>query len=136
VGKTYRDRPSGRPRHTFNDTFRCRHCKMMVGPVLSGGHQRNHCPYCLWSRHVDDRRPGDRASACGGAMAPIGAFTRLKGEWVLVHQCQGCGFERHNRIAGDDRFDLVAALPILPARGADGADEAETEHNPPGWQVA
>jgi hypothetical protein len=69
-------------------------------------------------------------------MAPIGAFTRLKGEWVLVPQCQGCGFERHNRIAGDDRFDLVAALTLLPPRGADGADEAETEHNPPGWQVA
>jgi hypothetical protein len=93
---------------------------MMVGPVLSGGHQRNHCPYCLWSRHVDAGTPGDRASDCGGSMAPIGAFTRPKGEWVLVHQCRSCGFERHNRIAADDLFDLVEQLPRLPPRGGDG----------------
>lgn len=136
MGKTYRDRASGRPRHTRNDTFRCRHCKLIVGPIHSGGHQRNHCPHCLWSRHVDDRTPGDRASACGGSMAPVGTFTRPKGESVIVHRCQSCGFERHNRIAGDDAFDLVAGLPRVSPRVAGGRPEDENGHNPPEWEMA
>jgi RNHCP domain len=69
-------------------------------------------------------------------MAPIGAFDRAKGESVIVHRCQSCDFERHNRVAGDDRFDLVAQLPRVPARGADGPAPEEKGHNPPGWQVA
>ena len=96
--------------------FRCRQCKLFVGPVPSGGRNRNHCPYCLYSRHVDGRTPGDRASVCQGAMAPIGAFTRPNGEHVIVHRCLTCGFERHNRIAADDDFDLVLALPLVKPR--------------------
>jgi len=34
----------------------------MVGPTLGGGRHRNHCPFCLHSRHVDDARPGDRVA--------------------------------------------------------------------------
>jgi hypothetical protein len=53
-------------------------------------------------------------SACGGSMEPIGSFQRRKGEYVLVHRCLACGLERFNRIAADDDFDLVLALPSLP----------------------
>jgi len=35
---------------------------------------------------------------------------------VIVHRCLGCGFERFNRIAADDDFELVLALPVLPPR--------------------
>ncbi|GCE22589.1 hypothetical protein KDK_63890 [Dictyobacter kobayashii] len=49
-------------------------------------------------------------------MAPIGYFQRPNGEYVLVHRCLGCDFERFNRIAGDDNFDLVLNLPELPPR--------------------
>ena len=87
----------------------------MVGPVPYGGRHRNHCPYCLYSRHVDGRIPGDRAGDCGGAMAPTGAFVRPKGEHVVVHRCLVCGFERYNRIAADDDFDLVLSLPLVEA---------------------
>ena len=52
-------------------------------------------------------------SVCGGSMKPIGSFQRSKGEHVLVHRCLDCGLERFNRIAGDDDFDLVLALPSL-----------------------
>ena len=52
-------------------------------------------------------------SACGGSMEPIGSFQRRKGEYVLVHRCSDCGLERFNRIAADDDFDLVLALPSL-----------------------
>jgi hypothetical protein len=61
-------------------------------------------------------------------MEPIGAFQRPNGEHVVVHHCLGCGFERFNRIAADDNFELVLALPILPARSArrgDGAHQSE-----------
>ncbi len=116
MAKSYRDRGE-KPRFaTPSQDFRCRHCKVLVGELPSGGRQRNHCPFCLYSRHVDGSRPGDRASDCGGSMEPLGAFVRPKGEHVLVHRCLSCGFERHNRIAADDDFDLVLTLPVLEPR--------------------
>jgi hypothetical protein len=107
--KTHRGRREG-------EVFRCRHCRLMVAPPASGGRHRNHCPYCLYSRHVDGKTPGDRASECGGSMAPTGAFTRPNGEYVVVHRCLACSFERHNRIAADDNFVLVLGLPRLKPR--------------------
>ena len=104
------------------ESFRCRHCRQMVGPTISGGRHRNHCPLCLYSRHVDDRRPGDRASTCGSVMAPVGLLTRRNGEQVILHRCLGCGREKPNRIAADDN-DL--ALETLPPIGTDGQAMAE-----------
>jgi len=49
-------------------------------------------------------------------MEPVGRFQRPNGEYVIIHRCLSCGFERFNRIAADDDFDLVLALPVLPAR--------------------
>jgi hypothetical protein len=106
------------------ESFKCGHCKAFIGPTVAGGRHRNHCPLCLYSRHVDDRRMGDRASACRALMAPIGLFYRPKGEQVVVHRCLGCGFERHNRVAADDNPLLVADLPELPPRGGRYDDEA------------
>ncbi len=109
-----RERPAVkrlRPEHT--QAFRCRHCRRFVGPVWSGGKYRNHCPFCLHSRHVDLSRPGDRLSPCGGTMAPIGKFVRADGEYCLVHRCLACGLERRNRVAADDCFELVLELPDL-----------------------
>ncbi|HEY7833396.1 MAG TPA: RNHCP domain-containing protein [Ktedonobacterales bacterium] len=109
-----RGRPAvRRQRPNAEEAFRCRHCHAFVGPVPSGGRHRNHCPFCLHSRHVDDRVAGDRASACGGSMAPIGVFTQRNGEQSLVHRCLTCGQVRHNRVAADDDEALVAALPDL-----------------------
>jgi len=51
-------------------------------------------------------------SACGGSMEPIGSFQRPNGEYAIVHYCFGCGFERFNRIAADDDFDLVLSLVL------------------------
>lgn len=61
-------------------------------------------------------------------MAPIGVVTRVNGEYVLVHRCLGCAFERYNRIAADDNFDLVLALPVVapPQRRTDGEEVAMT----------
>jgi hypothetical protein len=95
---------------TREHTFKCVQCRRFVAPVPSGGRHRNHCPFCLFSRHVDADRPGDRLSDCGARMAPVGIYARLSGEAVLVHRCLGCGVERHNRMAADDDDDLVVAL--------------------------
>lgn len=128
MSKTYRDRGGRRPQwpRSKEETFRCGHCKVLVGPVPSGGRHRNHCPSCLYSRHVDADRPGDRASPCGSSMAPIAVFTRANGEYVLVHRCLSCGFERYNRIAADDDFDLVLGLPLVETMGGRAAASEET----------
>ncbi len=110
--------------------FVCGHCGRVAPTLASGGRHRNHCPYCLYSRHVDDQRPGDRASVCGALMAAIGVFQRPNGEYVLTHRCVGCGLERFNRIAADDDLPLARSLPTLPQRRAEVAaanDERQAE---------
>ncbi len=109
-------------RGPVDDSFTCGHCNRFVSSLPSGGHHRNHCPYCLYSRHVDAERSGDRASPCGGMMAPIGAFQRPNGEHVIVHRCERCGFERFNRLGADDDFELALSLPVVPPRTARPAD--------------
>jgi RNHCP domain len=104
-----------RPKYARQEVFKCRHCHQFVGPLPSGGSQRNHCPFCLFSRHVDDHI-GDRMSSCGASMEAIGYFQRPNGEYVIVHRCFACGLERFNRIAADDNFELVLSLPVLPPR--------------------
>lgn len=101
-----------KPRYPQSEEmFKCRHCHRFVCPLPSGGHHRNHCPFCLYSRHVDERKSGDRLSACGASMEPVGYFQRPNGEYVVVHHCMGCDEERFNRIAADDAFDFVLSLP-------------------------
>ena len=96
-------------------SFRCRHCRLDVPTSAPGTAHRNHCPHCLWSRHVDDA-PGDRAAAelCGSAMEPIAVSVRGAGEWVLVHRCTGCGTVHLNRTAGADSPLLLVRLAVGP----------------------
>ena len=72
-------------------SFRCVRCGLDVPLDAPGTAHRNHCPTCLWSRHVDDDVPGDRDSDCRASMEPIAIHVRGDGEWVLVHRCTGCG---------------------------------------------
>lgn len=116
LSKSYRRGESLRWPSERRQEFRCRHCRSFVGVLPSGGRHRNHCPVCLYSRHVDARRPGDRAADCGGSMAPVGVYERRDGEQVLVHRCWECGIERSNRIAADDDPSLVMRLALLPGR--------------------
>ena len=55
-------------------------------------------------------------STCGASMEPAGYFQRPNGEYVIVHHCHGCDFERFNRIAADDDFELVLSLPAQSPR--------------------
>lgn len=94
-------------------SFRCRHCGLDVPLDAVGTTHRNHCPSCLWSRHVDDS-PGDRAADCGAAMEPLAIAVRGDGEWVLVHRCTGCGVLHLNRTAGDDNVYVMLQLVTRP----------------------
>lgn len=115
--------PRPRARADGRETFKCGRCRAFVGPTISGGRHRNHCPLCLTSRHVDLRRPGDRASPCRALMAPVGTFFRPKGEQVVLHRCNGCDLERHNRVAADDNpLALLRLPPVAPRRGAKADD--------------
>lgn len=81
-------------------SFICINCGISVTGSVSGTAHRNHCPYCLWSRHVD-LKTGDRLAVCKGSMAPL-SICETKGELSLIHRCEKCGTLRINRIAGDD----------------------------------
>jgi hypothetical protein len=96
------------------DSFRCRHCRLDVSTAAPGTKHRNHCPGCLWSRHVDDDVPGDRDADCAGSMEPIAVCVRENGEWSLIHRCGGCSTVRVNRIAGDDNPLMLMRLAVRP----------------------
>jgi hypothetical protein len=78
-----------------------------------GTAHRNHCPNCLWSRHVDVV-PGDRAAECGAAMEAVAIAGRDDGEWLLVHRCRGCHTLKANRVAGDDNPLMLMRLAVRP----------------------
>jgi len=102
---------------SFGD-FRCRHCQNIVSTayMLSGVNNRNHCPYCLWSCHLDLFTAGDRLSACKGQMKPIGLTMKKSrnkyrlesgGELMLIHKCTECRTLSINRIAADDHPESI-----------------------------
>ncbi|EKE00214.1 MAG: hypothetical protein ACD_22C00075G0002 [uncultured bacterium] len=95
-----------------DSTFICVNCGKSVSLVAPGTHNRNHCPFCLYSLHVDNE-VGDRTSTCLGLMVPTGKMLKPDGEEVLVHKCEKCGFVRKNRVAGDDDIKKVDNLPVL-----------------------
>lgn len=106
--------------HVRAGEFRCLQCgaRVVVDPLHSGVNNRNHCPYCLCSRHLDMQAPGDRLSACRGLMQPIGLSrkpgrnkyaARESGELLLVHLCAECGRVSLNRLAADDDPEQVEA---------------------------
>jgi len=99
------------PRSEADQAFKCGHCKQFIGAPVSGGRQRNHCPNCLYSKHVDGKMPGDRKATCHALMKPIGIHTRRNGEEVLIHECLGCGKRDPNRIAADDNPVLLLESP-------------------------
>ncbi len=94
-------------------SFTCIHCGQTVPLRSWGTRHRNHCPYCLWSRHLDDE-PGDRQCPCRHPMQPIGIEVRQDGEWAIIHRCTGCRLLRTNRIAGDDRELALLQLALRP----------------------
>ena len=99
-------------------SFQCLHCHYHVStePLYAGVQNRNHCPYCLWSCHLDLYSAGDRLSACKAGMKPIGLTLKRsrnkyqpepRGELMLVHACADCATVSINRIAADDDPETI-----------------------------
>ncbi|PIZ71854.1 hypothetical protein COY07_04225 [Candidatus Peregrinibacteria bacterium CG_4_10_14_0_2_um_filter_43_11] len=97
----------------INEGFTCEKCKKKVGSH-KGGSCRNHCPFCLFSLHIDLNAPGDRLNECEGLMAPIGIEINKKKGVRLEHLCQKCGAKAFNRSAPDDNWDLICQLSRIP----------------------
>lgn len=96
----------------MDNGFICAHCGREVLPL--GYTSRNHCPFCLWSLHLDVN-PGDRASDCGGLLEPVGAELSPKKGYVIIHKCTKCGEIRRNKAAPEakvqpDNLPLIISL--------------------------
>lgn len=91
------------------EDFVCEKC----GTEVKGSGYTNHCPKCLWSKHVD-KNPGDRAESCGGMMEPV----RIEGtaeEYRIIHRCTKCALERPIKIAPEDDPTAILACAARAA---------------------
>lgn len=89
------------------EDFVCAKCSTKV----KGTGYTDHCPNCLWSKHVDIN-PGDRQASCGGDMEPISVEIK-SGEKIIHYKCQKCGFEHRVKAVADDNFEAI--LRVGPA---------------------
>jgi len=83
------------------EDFICEKC----GFEVEGNGFTNHCPECLWSKHVD-KNPGDREETCGGLMKPVGT-EGTQAKYFLLYSCEKCSLRNKNRVAENDNFDKV-----------------------------
>lgn len=86
------------------EDFLCEQC----GNEVTGNGYTNHCPRCLWSRHVD-MEPGDRASMCQGMMEPV-AVVPVGDAYRITHRCVVCGHEKINGSVADDHFEALLEI--------------------------
>ena len=92
-----------------NDNFfTCEHCGRDVNPLNYTS--RDHCPYCLYSKHVDIN-PGDRLNECKGLLEPIG-IEKFKDTYKIIYKCRKCKELHKNIMANDDDMNLIIELSI------------------------
>lgn len=92
------------------EDFICEKC----GFSVQGNGYTNHCPRCLWSKHVDIN-PGDRQEKCRGLMEPIGIQSRGE-EYIIIHYCQKCRVVKKNKTSRADDFSIILQLSSCPVR--------------------
>lgn len=97
------------------EDFLCENCSTKV----QGGGYTNHCPHCLYSKHVDVN-PGDRKNSCKGLMEPV-SVEQKNGVYVIVHRCLKCGAEKRNRAARNDSVEALLAVAVSFAKKAGGS---------------
>jgi len=86
------------------ENFICEKC----GTRVKGNGYTNHCPECLWSKHVDVF-PGDRKGECLGMMKPVEVDVKSN-EHLIVHKCLTCGHTKPNKVAEEDNFDTLIRI--------------------------
>lgn len=86
------------------ENFICENCRQKV----NGNGYTNHCPNCLWSKHVDIN-PGDRRSICKGMMEPVNIENKSDVFYVVL-KCKKCEYQRKNKLIKGDNFDVAVML--------------------------
>ena len=92
-----------------DEEFICENCGKKVSKL--GYTSRDHCPYCLYSKHVDIM-PGDREEDCKGLLKPIRVELDSKKGYMIIYKCEKCGTLRKNKAAEDDNKDLLIQLTV------------------------
>ena len=90
----------------IDESFTCENCKNMVNKLNYTA--RDHCNYCLYSKHVDIL-PGDRKNTCQGLLKPIG-IEKYKDTYKIIYKCLKCGNIHKNIMANDDNIDIIIEL--------------------------
>ena len=93
----------------IDESFVCGNCGKNVEKLNYTA--RDHCPYCLYSKHVDIN-PGDRANDCQGLLKPIG-IERFKDTYKIIYKCIKCNKNHKNIIAKDDDINIIIELSII-----------------------
>jgi hypothetical protein len=86
------------------EDFVCENCKTKV----KGNGYTNHCPNCLFSKHVDNY-PGDRENPCGGIMKPV-SVEYVKGKYYIRHMCEKCGVKAKCKSVEGDSINALVKL--------------------------
>lgn len=86
----------------IDEKFICENCGKEVDKARYTA--RDHCPYCLYSKHVDIN-PGDRANPCKGLLEPIG-IEKFKDTYKILYKCKKCHKEHKNILARDDDMEV------------------------------
>ena len=90
----------------LDEGFICEHCHKEVEPLHYTS--RDHCPHCLYSKHVDIN-PGDRQNNCLGLLKPID-IEKFKDTYKIIYQCEKCNELHKNIIAKDDNLDEIIKI--------------------------
>ena len=89
-----------------DEEFVCENCGKNISKLNYTA--RDHCPYCLYSKHVDIN-PGDRLNECKGSLKPI-AIEKFKDSYKIIYRCEKCNEIHKNIIANDDDMDIIIKL--------------------------
>ena len=90
----------------IDENFICEKCGFEVTKLNYTA--RDHCPNCLYSKHLDIN-PGDRLNNCKGLLEPI-KIEKFKDTFKIIYKCQKCQEIHKNKIAIDDNMDLIIKL--------------------------
>ena len=90
----------------IDESFVCEKCKKEIKPLKYSA--RDHCNFCLYSKHVDIL-PGDRSNDCKGLLKPIG-IEKFKDTYKIIYKCEKCNQMHKNIMAKDDNYDLIIEL--------------------------
>ncbi len=92
----------------IDEQFICEHCHKKVAKLEYSA--RDHCPYCLYSKHVDIN-PGDRANQCLGLLKPIDV-EKFKNTYKILYECDTCHMQHKNIMAIDDDINEIINLMV------------------------